>query len=62
MPEIDFFLFDLEHLLKLFSGSNNNLQQDVADYECETHKNMIQIRMNLFSEFGYKSDLDKVLT
>lgn len=62
MPEISFFIFDLEHLFKLLPKSDGASSQNISEYEYKAQENMIQIRMNLFSEFGYKADFDKALT
>lgn len=56
MPEINVFLFDLYYLFKLFPFADEDLTQDLEDYECKTQEEMAQIRVNLFSEFGYKKD------
>lgn len=56
MPEINVFLFDLYYLFKLFPFWENDLDQDIEDYETKTQEDMAQIRVNLFSEFGYKQD------
>lgn len=55
MPEISFFFFDLEQLCKLFPKCDNNQYKELEKYENEAQENMVQIRMNLFSEFGYGS-------
>ncbi len=62
MPEISFFFFDLEHLLKLFPKNDKNLQENLSEYEYKIQENMMQIRMNLFSEYGYKAEFNKALT
>lgn len=53
MPEISFFFFDLEQLFKLFPKCDTSQDKGVTEYENEAQENMVQIRMNLFSEFGY---------
>ena len=56
MPEINVCLFDLYYLFKLFPFGENDLDQDIEDYETKTQEDMAQIRVNLFSEFGYEQD------
>ncbi|MBE7713612.1 MAG: hypothetical protein E7Z87_07700 [Cyanobacteria bacterium SIG26] len=56
MPEINVCLFDLYYLFKLFPFWENDLDQDIEDYETKTQEDMAQIRVNLFSEFGYEKD------
>ena len=53
MPEITFVFFDLEQLFKLFPKCDKSQYKDVTEYENEAQENMVQIRTNLFSEFGY---------
>lgn len=53
MPEISLFLFDLEHLFKLFPKQNNNFKEKILEYEQKTQEDMAENRVKLFSEFGY---------
>ncbi len=62
MPEIDVFLFDLKHLLKLFPKMETQDSRDIEDYEYEVQDDMLQIRINLFSGFGYDGKAEKVLS
>lgn len=50
MPEIDFMLFDLSYLWKLFPKCENDIERNVLDYEEDAKVCMAQIRLNLFSE------------
>lgn len=56
MPEINVCLFDLYYLFKLFPFADNDLNKDLKEYEHNTQEEMAQIRINLFSEFGYEKD------
>ena len=38
MPEINVFLFDLYYLLKLFPFADNDLEQDLEEYESRTQE------------------------
>jgi len=50
MPEISLFLFDLEHLFKLFPKEDKELNQKVYEYELKAFETMASIRLKLFSE------------
>ncbi|MBQ8668487.1 hypothetical protein IJ472_01810 [bacterium] len=62
MPEISLFLFDLEQLMKLFPKQDRQLRDKILEYEQKTQEDMAQNRIKLFSEFGYESEFDKVVT
>ena len=58
MPEISLFLFDLEHLFKLFPKPNWQLQDKICEYEIKAQENMSENRSKLFSEYGYECEFD----
>jgi hypothetical protein len=60
MPEISLFLFDLEQLFKLFPKQDGQLKDKIQEYEQKTQEDMAEIRIKLFSEFGYKNEFDEV--
>lgn len=59
MPEISFCLFDLKQLFKLFPKVDREFESKIDEYERKTQEDMAQIRLNLYSDFGYESEFDK---
>ena len=58
MPEISLFLFDLEHLFKLFPKQNFQLKDIISEYELKTQEDMSENRVKLFSDYGYECKFD----
>ncbi len=61
MPELDVMMLDLYYLFKLFPPADKEFDETLAEYEKNTNDEMYQIRLNLFSEFGYENKPNKVL-
>jgi hypothetical protein len=58
MPEIDFFLFDLKQLFRLFPKKDENTNDKMAEYEQYSQKCMALNRLKLFTDYGYNSKFD----
>ncbi len=50
MPEISFFLFDLQQIFKLFPKEDKELKQKIREYEMQLEEDMAQNRSRLFVE------------
>jgi predicted nucleotidyltransferase len=60
MPEIDFFLFDLKQLFRLFPKKDANTNEKLSEYERHTQECMALNRLKLFTDYGYNSEFDNV--
>ena len=60
MPEIYECLFGIAQLFRCFSSEDKKLERDLNAYEEQTLDEMARIRLNLYKDFGYKSEFDKV--
>lgn len=61
MPELNVMMFDLYYLFKIFPHEDKEFNEALAEYERNTNDEMYQIRLNLFSEFGYEAKPNKAL-
>jgi hypothetical protein len=61
MPEIDFLLFDLKQLLRLFKF-DFNANQKMREYERHTEECMELNRLKLFTDYGYNNDFNGVFS
>ncbi len=59
MPEIYECLFGLAQLFKCFSNNDKKFEQELDAYEAKTLDEMAQIRLNLFKDYGYKSEFER---
>jgi hypothetical protein len=58
MPEIDFFLFDLKQLFRLFAKKDVKTNEKMSEYERHTQERMALNRLKLFTDYGYNSEFD----
>jgi hypothetical protein len=58
MPELDFFLFDLKQLFRLFPKKDEKANEKINDYERHTQESMALNRLKLFTDYGYNSEFD----
>ncbi len=53
MPEINFCLFDLNYLFKLFPKADGEFMDNFARFEQATEEQMAENRYKLFEEYDY---------
>lgn len=53
MPEIYVCFYGLFQLTRCFTNNCSNIDKEIANYENKTQCDMAEIRMKLFTDFGY---------
>lgn len=59
MPEICFCLFDMKYLFKLFPKKNEELNDNLKDFENKFEGEMAENRARLFEDYTYNGEFQQ---